>query len=73
MKTKPLSWVEIKKNALIQNVQSCKSLLSENTKLCAVVKANAYGHGAVECAKIFLDNGVDWLAVHAIEEAQSVT
>jgi alanine racemase len=65
-----LSWVEIDSQALVHNTKACKGLLSPKTKLCAVVKANAYGHGIVPCAKIFLDSGVDWLAVHSIEEAQ---
>lgn len=70
MKIEPLSWVEISKSALINNVQTCKKLLSSKVKLCAVVKANGYGHDAVLCSKIFLENGADWLAVHAIEEAK---
>jgi len=65
-----LSWVEISTSALAHNIQVCKSLLSHSTKLCAVVKANAYGHGAENTSKIFLDNGADWLAVHSIDEAQ---
>jgi alanine racemase len=65
-----LSWVEIDTQALVHNTKTCKSLLGPTTKLCAVVKANAYGHGIVPCAKIFLDSGADWLAVHSIEEAQ---
>ncbi len=68
--SKKLSWVEIDTQALVHNTKACKSLLSPTTKLCAVVKANAYGHGIVPCAKIFLDSGADWLAVHSIEEAQ---
>lgn len=67
---KLLSWVEISRSALVHNVAMCKSLLGPETKLCAVVKANAYGHDAVLCSKIFLEHGVDWLAVHAIEEAK---
>lgn len=68
--SKKLSWVEIDTQALVHNTKACKSLLSPTTKLCAVVKANAYGHGMAPCAKIFLDAGADWLAVHSIEEAQ---
>ena len=37
--------------------------------LCAVVKANAYGHGAVECARAALAGGARWLAVAAAGEA----
>ena len=38
-------------------------------RLCAVVKANAYGHGAVECARAALAGGASWLAVAAAAEA----
>jgi len=65
-----LSWVEINTQALVANTKACKSLLGPKTKLCAVVKANAYGHGIVPASKIFLDAGADWLAVHSIEEVQ---
>lgn len=72
MKLAPLSWVEISKSALEHNVKMCKNLLPAKTKLCAVIKANGYGHDAVLCSKIFLENGAEWLAVHAIEEAQEL-
>ncbi len=38
-------------------------------RLCAVVKANAYGHGAVECSRAALAGGASWLAVAAAAEA----
>jgi len=44
-------------------------LLSENTRLIAVVKANAYGHGAEETARILCQNGVDFFAVSFFHEA----
>jgi alanine racemase len=40
--------------------------------LCAVVKANAYGHGAVECSRAALTGGASWLAVAAAAEAQEL-
>jgi len=40
--------------------------------LCAVVKANAYGHGAVECSRAALSGGASWLAVAAAAEAQEL-
>lgn len=51
------------------NFFTIKNKLSPGTKLCAVIKADAYGHGAVEIAKAALDCGVDYLAVALIEEA----
>jgi alanine racemase len=70
--TAKLSWVDIDTQALVHNTKACKSLLGPTTKLCAVVKANAYGHGMVGCARVFLGSGADWLAVHSIEEVQTL-
>lgn len=70
METKPLTWIEVSRSVLVQNVRACKSLLKPETKLCAVVKSNAYGHGLVESSNIFLESGADWLAVHGLSEAE---
>src|SRR3954471_12336062 len=55
--------------AIERNCAHIRSLLSDGTKLCAVVKANAYGHGDTSCAKAALAGGADWLAVAAAGEA----
>ncbi|HVC84865.1 MAG TPA: alanine racemase [Solirubrobacteraceae bacterium] len=47
-------------------------LVRSSPRLCAVVKANAYGHGAVECARAALAGGATWLAVAAAQEAQEL-
>lgn len=62
------AWLEISKQALRSNAQYVKKGLSPKTQLMAVVKANAYGHGAVECARIFLLSGASQLAVATVEE-----
>jgi alanine racemase len=51
--------------------RNCARLVSElgGPRLCAVVKANGYGHGAVECARAALAGGATWLAVAAAAEA----
>ena len=51
--------------------RNCARLVSElgGSRLCAVVKANGYGHGAVECARAALAGGATWLAVAAAAEA----
>ena len=41
------AWAEINLDAIAHNVQMAKANLKPTTKLCAVVKADAYGHGAV--------------------------
>ncbi len=43
-----------------------------DARLCAVVKADGYGHGAVRCARAALEAGVDWLAVALVEEAEEL-
>jgi alanine racemase len=55
--------------ALERNCAQLRSLLGGGTKLCAVVKADAYGHGDVWCAKAALAGGATWLAVASAGEA----
>lgn len=62
------AWVEIDETALVNNVQQIHRLLSPGTQLMAVVKANAYGHGAVLVAKRVLAAGATWLGVATIRE-----
>jgi alanine racemase len=49
--------------------RNCARLAEMTPALCAVVKANAYGHGAVACARTALAGGASWLAVAAADEA----
>ena len=65
-------WAEIDMNAAEKNFNIIKSKLSENTKLCCVVKANAYGHGAVYLSKLYENLGADFFAVSNIEEAMQL-
>lgn len=62
------SWVEVNLEYLAQNVKEIKSLNKEGVKLLAVVKADAYGHGAVMTAPTMLASGVDMLGVASIDE-----
>ena len=55
--------------AIQHNCGRVRDVIGENTKLCAVVKANAYGHGAAACAKAARAGGADWLAVATAGEA----
>ena len=58
---------EINLNAVANNVRTLISHVAP-TPLCAVVKANGYGHGAVEVAKAAVEAGASWLAVALVEE-----
>ncbi len=63
------SWAEIDLDALTDNFCQIRELLHPETKVLAVVKANAYGHGAVACAQTLLAAGADYLGVATLEEA----
>jgi alanine racemase len=55
--------------------RNCRRLvgeLAEGSRLCVVVKANGYGHGAVECARAALEGGAQWLAVATASEAAEI-
>jgi alanine racemase len=62
-------WAEVDLSAIAQNVKETKKTLKPGTKLCAVVKADAYGHGAVPVATAALAAGADYLAVSMTQEA----
>ena len=62
------SWVEIDLSAIRNNVAVAKRRLSPGTRLMAVVKANAYGHGAVQVARTALSAGATQLAVATVSE-----
>ncbi|QTQ13919.1 alanine racemase [Treponema parvum] len=53
---------------LSHNFRTVRSLVKRNVKICAAVKADAYGHGAVRVAQKLLEEGVDFLAVAAADE-----
>ncbi|MCL2708146.1 MAG: alanine racemase [Defluviitaleaceae bacterium] len=62
------SWAEINTGSLAENYRAVRRLLPAETKLIAVVKADGYGHGAVECARVFLYCGAEMLGVATCEE-----
>lgn len=64
------TWAEVHLDRLEYNLNTCKSLLQSNTKLMAVVKANAYGHGDNVVAPFLEEHGVEWFAVSNISEAK---
>ena len=56
-------------DTLAFNFQSSKRFIGRDIKYMAVVKANAYGHGSIECARRLESEGVDWFGVVIPEEA----
>jgi alanine racemase len=67
-----LRWAEVDLGALAHNVAHLRSRLRAGTSMIAVIKANAYGHGAVAVGRQALLAGADWLAVATVEEAAEV-
>lgn len=66
--TRPV-WAEINLDNLAHNIREVKRVVKEGTLITAVVKADAYGHGATKVAETFLNNGADRLAVATLSEA----
>ncbi|OIP75130.1 MAG: alanine racemase [Oscillatoriales cyanobacterium CG2_30_44_21] len=62
------AWIEVNQLAIKHNVQQLKSLLNPETELMAIVKADAYGHGAVEVSQAAIEAGASWLGVATIPE-----
>jgi alanine racemase len=62
------TFAEINLDNLASNFHASKQFIGGNLKYMAVVKADAYGHGAIECAKRLEKEGVDWFGVAIPEE-----
>lgn len=62
------TWAEISLPALKHNYLTIRNHLGATAQLMAVVKANAYGHGAAECARALEEVNVDWFGVALVEE-----
>ena len=62
------TWAEIDLDAYANNLEQIKTCVQPNAKLCVVVKADAYGHGAIPCARVAVEHGADYLAVATIGE-----
>ena len=61
------AWAEISASAIAHNVRALKTVMGD-TLLCAVVKANGYGHGAQLAARAAISGGADSLAVAIVDE-----
>lgn len=62
------AWVEINISNLENNIKEIKENIGQDVKLLGVVKADAYGHGAVMLAPTILASGIDMLGVASIDE-----
>jgi len=66
--TRP-TWAEVSLGTLRQNFRAVQRHISPAVQVCAIVKADAYGHGAVECARALEEEGARWFGVTSLDEA----
>src|SRR4051812_50059726 len=62
------TWAEISLTALRHNFRTILDYVAPNATVCAVVKADAYGHGAADCAKALEAEGATWFGVTGPDE-----
>ena len=63
------TWAEIDLDRAAQNFRVVRSTVGKHVKICCVIKANAYGHGAIRMAAFYQSMNADYLAVSNVEEA----
>lgn len=66
------TWAEINLDAAVHNYNIIREKVNNDTKLCCVVKANGYGHGAVQLSRLYEQLGADYLAVSNVEEGLQI-
>lgn len=70
--TKRDAWVEINLDTIEKNILELKSFVKKDSKILAVVKADAYGHGSSMITPTLLASGVDYLGVASIDEGMEL-
>lgn len=66
------TWAEISLDAIAHNFKEIKEKINEKAKICCVIKADGYGHGAVELAQVYTQLGADFFAVSNIDEGVEI-
>jgi alanine racemase len=67
MPTRP-TWAEVSLPALVHNFALIRDFVAPQATVCAVVKCDAYGHGAVQCARALQSAGAKWFGVTCTDE-----
>src|SRR5437868_859791 len=67
MPTRP-TWAEVSLPTLVNNYKLIRDFVAPHATVCAVVKCNAYGHGAIECARSLEAAGATWFGVTSADE-----
>src|SRR5262245_64474669 len=62
------AWTEVDFDAFSANIRTLRSILGRDRRILLVVKADAYGHGAVEVSVAAEKNGIDFLGVATVDE-----
>ncbi len=62
------TWAEVSLRSLRRNFRGVQEHVGKDVAVCAVIKANAYGHGTVRCAQALEQEGAEWLGVTGAEE-----
>ena len=66
------TWAEVNADAIKHNFNEIRNVVDKDSAVMCVVKADAYGHGAVFLARLYEEAGADWFAVSNIEEAMQL-
>ena len=66
------TWAEIDLDALAHNYHALRRQMGERSRFLGVVKADAYGHGAIQVARTLEALGADYLAISNIDEAREL-
>ena len=66
------AWLEVDLNAIERNIAVIRSWLNPDSRLMAVVKSDAYGHGAAGVADVLTACGAEWLGVASIDEGSQL-
>src|ERR1044071_7259279 len=62
------SYVLVSRDQIARNYRNVCSVVGPGVQVCGVVKADAYGHGAIEVSRVLIAEGVQWLAVSSVDE-----
>jgi alanine racemase len=66
------TWIELSRSAYHHNLAFFKNLVQPPAILATVLKANAYGHGLPEMARLATEFGISWFCVHSLVEAEQI-
>ena len=65
------SWVVVSREQIARNYRAVRAVVGPDVEVAGVVKADAYGHGALEVSRVLIAEGARWLAVPASTKASS--